>query len=72
LFVLFALVAGYGNYAATIHDFCYRKVSAKHQYTRKQCDDLLYRLLRAEGIAIWRAGLFWIGVRLGGGSHYGT
>lgn len=72
LFVLYALVAGYGNYAGTVHDYVYRKMDTKHLYTRKQCDALLYRLLRAEGIAKWRAWLFWAGVRLGGASHYGT
>jgi len=26
--------------------------------------------LRAEGVARWRAWLMWLGVRVGGGSHY--
>jgi hypothetical protein len=63
LFVLFALVSGYGNYSATVHDFLY----ATSALTRRRCDDVLYRALRAEGIAQWRAWLFWAGVRLGGG-----
>lgn len=65
-FVLYALVAGYGNYAATVHDQLY----TSGQFTRRQSDDLLYRALRAEGVARWRAWLFWIGVRLGGAKHY--
>lgn len=66
LFVLFALVSGYGNYAATVHDWLYEHGSL----TRKEADAVLYRALRAEGVARWRAWLFWVGVRLGGSSRY--
>ena len=66
LFVLFALVAGYGNYAATVHDFLY----FGGQVSRKDADAILYRALRAEGVARWRAWLFWAGVRIGGAKHY--
>lgn len=66
LFVLFALVAGYGNYAATLHDWLY----SRGELTRKQCDRLFYRALRDEGIARWRAGLFYAGVRLGGWLYF--
>lgn len=65
-FILFALVAGYGNYAATLHDHLYEHGSL----TRKQADAVLYRALRAEGVARWRAWLFWAGVRIGGAKHY--
>lgn len=68
LFVFFALVAGYGNYSATVHD----KLYTDGQLSRKRCDDVLYRALRAEGVAKWRAWLFWAGVRIGGASHYGV
>ena len=51
LFVLFALVSGYGNYAATIHDWLY----FGGQVSRKEADAILYRALRAEGVARWRA-----------------
>lgn len=68
LFVLFALVATYGNYAATLHDWLYREA----QLSRKECDAVLYRALRDEGVARWRSALFWIGVRIGGAKHYGT
>lgn len=66
LFVLYALLAGYGNYAATVHDWLY----TTGPLTRKQADAVLYRGLRAEGIARWRAWLFWAGVRIGGGKRY--
>lgn len=66
LFVLFALVSGYGNYAATVHDWLYEHGSL----TRKEADAVLYRALRAEGVARWRAWLFWAGVRIGGAKQY--
>jgi hypothetical protein len=68
LFVLFALVAGYGNYAATVHDWLY----LGGQVSRKEADAVLYRALRAEGVARWRAWLFWAGVRIGGAKHFTT
>lgn len=66
LFVFFALVAGYGNYSAAVHDMLYTDGTI----SRKRCDQVLYRALRAEGVAKWRAWLFYLGVRLGGSSHY--
>ncbi len=66
LFVLFALVSGYGNYSATVHDFLY----SEGQVSRKEADAVLYRALRAEGVARWRAYLFWLGVRIGGAKQY--
>jgi hypothetical protein len=66
LFVLFALVAGYGNYAATVHDWLY----FGGQVSRKEADAVLYRALCAEGVARWRAWLFWAGVRIGGAALY--
>jgi hypothetical protein len=68
LFVLFALVSGYGNYAATVHDWLYEHGSL----TRKEADAVLYRALRAEGVARWRAYLFWLGVRIGGAKQYNS
>ena len=68
LFVLFALVSGYGNYAATVHDWLY----FGGQLSRKEADAVLYRALRAEGVARWRAWLFWAGVRLGVAKQYKT
>lgn len=68
LFVLFALVSGYGNYAATVHDWLY----FGGQVSRKEADAVLYRALRAEGVARWRAWLMYAGVRIGGAKHYTT
>jgi hypothetical protein len=71
LFIFFALVSEYGNYAAVIHDYLYTTHSVgTRAITRKEADDVLYRALRAEGVAKWRAWLFWVGVRLGGKASY--
>ena len=66
LFILFALVSGYGNYAATVHDWLYEY----GPLSRKQADAVLYRALRAEGVARWRAWMFWAGVRIGAAKQY--
>lgn len=76
LFVFYALLADYGDKSATIHDWLYsgygieRADGSIYYPTRKECDEVLYRLLRAEGVARWRAWMFYYGVRIGGGSHY--
>lgn len=64
--LVYALLVGYGNASCTIHDMLYQDGTL----TRKDADDLLYRALRSEGVAKWRASLFWAGVRLFGRSHY--
>lgn len=68
LFVLYALVAGYGNKSAAIHDLLY----AEATLDRKVADQVLFRALRAEGVAKWRAYLFYFGVRIGGSRHFGN
>lgn len=64
-FVLFALVSGYRNYAATVHDYLY----TCGYLSRKEADAVLYRALRAEGVARWQSWIIWVGVRLGGAKH---
>jgi len=66
LYWLYALLIGYGNKAATIHDFLYR--NGKH--TRSICDEVFHRALLAEGVDEERAWLMYSGVRLGGASSY--
>lgn len=66
LFPIFALFAGYGNYASTVHDYLY----SRQVYGRKECDAIFYEALREEGVAKWRAWLMWAGVRIGGKKAY--
>lgn len=67
LFPIYALFAGYGNYASTVHDYLYRTRSV----SRKEADDIFYEALRKEGVARWRAWMMWAGVRIGGKKAYG-
>lgn len=66
LFPLYALFAGYGNYASTVHDYLY----VKRSVSRKEADAVFYQALRSEGVAKWRAWLMWAGVRIGGKKAY--
>lgn len=66
LVLIYALLVGYGNASCAVHDWLYDQ----GRLTRRQCDDVLYRALRAEGVARWRAWLFWAGVRIGGAKHF--
>ncbi len=68
LFVVYALLVGYGNRAAVVHDHLYTEKSL----TRRQADDVFYRALRADGVAKWRAFIFWAGVRVFGRKYYGN
>jgi hypothetical protein len=76
LFVFYAILVGYGDKAATIHDWLYRgngiqrDTGGIYYPTRLECDQIFYRALRAEGVARWRALLFYAGVRVGGMSSY--
>lgn len=64
---LYALLAGYGVRMALVHDWLY----ATGHLSRRSCDAVLYRAATTgEGMARWRAGLFWIGVRVGGFTAY--
>lgn len=74
LFVFYALLVGYGDKAATIHDYLYTGYPTDDgQYlTRKEIDGVFYRALRAEGVAKWRAWMFYAGVRVGGRSSFYT
>lgn len=66
---LYALLVGYGDRAATIHDYMYATSTSGAKgvlVTRKEADEVFYRALRSEGIARWRAWMFLGGVRLGG------
>lgn len=66
--VFYAVIAGYCDKAGTIHDWLYKT----GLLTRRQADMVLVRAAFAEGIAKWRAFIFWVGVRVGGKSHYKT
>lgn len=76
LFPIYALLADYGDKASTVHDRLYHGVPVEMAdgnmkiFTRKEADEVFYRALRSEGIARWRAAMFYAGVRIGGASAY--
>ena len=64
--LIYAALVGHGNAACTVHDYLY----GKGMLDRRACDEVLFRALRAEGVARWRAWMFYAGVRLGGRRYY--
>lgn len=76
-FFIYALLAGYGDHASTIHDWLYSgfgitNAATGHTYypTRAEADKLFYDTLRDEGVARWRAFIFYAGVRLFASSKF--
>lgn len=65
--LLYSAVVGYGQEAATIHDYLY----SRRVCPRALADRLFRDALRSSGHARWRAELMWLGVRLGGAGRYG-
>lgn len=56
--------------AAVIHDYLYtNNVSG---VTRKQADEVFAEASAVLKVPAWRRGPMWLGVRLFGGSHWGT
>ena len=72
LFVIFALLAGYGDKAATIHDYLYGggRPDTGLYISRYEADNVYLRALRNEGVAEWRAYIFYYGVRVFGRGHW--
>lgn len=64
--LLFASVVGYGNAAATIHDWLY----STGILSRAAADRVFFNALRSSRVALWRAWLMYAGVRLGGYWRY--
>ncbi len=52
--------------AAIIHDYLYRTNGLAGKLTRAQCDRIFYQIMRHNRVAIHRAWLMWLGVRIGG------
>lgn len=76
LFLFYVLLVKYGDKSATIHDWLYRgngimrEDGTIYYPTRKECDEIMARALKAEGVNKFRRYLFYSGVRLGGSSSY--
>lgn len=61
-----ALFDSCGFPAAVVHDYLYDASGV----ARKGADKVFYRALRASGVARWRAGLMYAGVRVFGRFYY--
>jgi hypothetical protein len=57
---------GRSRKAAVLHDYLY----ATNWLPRKECDEVFYQALLAEGVSVAMAQLYYLGVRAGGGRHY--
>lgn len=66
--IIFDLVGDRGNEAATLHDYLYSKPHAVS--TREMADQLLKEAALAQGCSPWVAWALYLGVRLGGSSHW--
>lgn len=64
--LILALFDNYGFPAAVVHDYLYDSSGIG----RKDADNVFYRALRASGVARWRAGLMYAGVRIFGRFYY--
>lgn len=76
---MYAILSGYGDRAAVVHDYLYHKQGYFNPFSeepefipvsRAFADRVFYDALRADGVARWRAALFYIGVRIGGFSAW--
>jgi hypothetical protein len=64
--VVYLLTGDTARAAAVVHDYLYseRKVS------RKVADAVLREASEVSGVPAWRRWVMWVGVRIGGSSHY--
>lgn len=65
---VYDILADRGDAAATLHDWLY---TLPHDgVSRKQADGVLKEALEVQGVPAWMAWQFYIGVRIGGRSHW--
>lgn len=63
---VFALAGDTAHEASVVHDYLYTVKST----TRRQADAVLLEASVVSGVPKWRARLMWLGVRIGGASHW--
>jgi hypothetical protein len=66
--IIFDVLGDKGQAAATLHDWLYAKPHPLE--TRERADEVLKEALIAQGMDDAEASLMFLGVRLGGESHY--
>lgn len=65
---VFWLFGDVSNEAAITHDYLYTEGIE----TRETCDAVLKEACLSEGVSEWKSFGIWAGVRVGGGSHFGS
>lgn len=63
----YLMFGGVANKAAVIHDYLYSTV----KLNRAKCDAILREASKVSGVSWFRRNAMWLGVRIGGSSHYG-
>lgn len=66
--IAYWLAGGTSNEASIVHDYLY----SSHKTTRAVADAVLREASAVTGVPTWRRWIIWAGVRLGGGSHWGS
>lgn len=66
--VVFAAFGAMADRAAVVHDYLYTRPDL---CARATADAVLKEACRVSGLPGWRAFGIWLGVRIGGGGHYG-
>jgi hypothetical protein len=66
--VIYLLLNGVADEAGVVHDYLY----STGLVPRIKADQVLREACICSGVSSWKASLIYAGVRIGGGSHYGT
>lgn len=65
--IVYDLLGNLARMAATVHDYLYTTCDTD----RLMADDVFYEAAVASGVPAWKAKLMWMGIRIGGGKHWG-
>lgn len=64
--IIYEMLGNIGRRAAVIHDYLY----TSGRESRAVADAVLREACIVNGVPAWKSWLMWVGVRVGGGSHY--
>ena len=65
--IIFSIFGDIASEAAVVHDYLY----STKLFARKICDEILREAALTSGCPHWKAMGLYLGVRIGGASHYG-
>lgn len=64
--IIYEMLGNIGRRAAVVHDYLY----TSGRESRAIADAVLREACTVNGVPGWKSWLMWVGVRIGGGSHY--